>query len=176
MCLIKEQQQSGFSLVELMVVITVGGILIALTMVMMTNTVENSRLRGATEALYADILHAQTYATSNGNNVYFKVSAGSDWCYGISTTSACDCSASSCLLDSKLYKNAAIGYPNVTLTAVNFSNELLFNSTQGTISSGIVSSPASFIFANSTETANVSVSEEGIVSYCSDDLAGYPAC
>lgn len=170
------KRQTGFSLIELMVTLVIGGILISTALFMLSESVTNARLRSATEAMYADLLYAQTHATSVSRNVYVKISSGANWCYGLSITSGCDCSASSCVINSQLRTNTATDYPNVSLATSNFSNELLFESTRGNVSSGITTSPASFTFTADGDSSIVQVNDSGVVSYCSDDLAGYPSC
>lgn len=178
MRLFQERQQSGLSLIELMLVITISGILLSLTFVMMTGSVDNNRLRGATEAFYMDLLHAQNHAVNNSSSVYVNVTTGSNWCYGVDSNTACDCNTDACTLNGEKYTTSVGEYPNISLASTNVNGEFVFEPIHGEVSSGITSSPAVFTFSStgSSNTVKVNVTSSGQVTTCSDDLGGYATC
>lgn len=178
MRLLIKQGQSGLSLVELMVVVVIAGILLSLAFVMMTGSVDNSRLRGATDAFYMDLLHAQNHAVNNSGSVFVNVTTGVNWCYGVDSNTACDCNTNNCALNSEKLNTSSSQYQNITLASSNVENEFVFEPVHGEVSTGITTSPAVFTFTatSSGNATKVSISSSGQVSSCSDSLGEYAAC
>lgn len=178
MRLFLKQQQSGLSLVELMAVVAIAGILLSLAFVMMTGSVDNSRLRGATDAFYMNLLQAQNHAVNSSSSVYFNVTTGVTWCSAAASNTGCNCNTDSCTLNSEQVAVASTEYPNVTLASSNVSDEFIFEPVHGEVSTGITASPAVFTFTgvSSGNTTQVNISSSGQVATCSDSLEGYATC
>ena len=89
-----QQKQSGFTLIELMIVVIVLGILVAIALPSFQSTIERRRLVGATENLFASLQYARSESIKQNKTVTFQFSTGADWCYGIDDDGVgCDCTA-----------------------------------------------------------------------------------
>lgn len=171
-------KQQGLTLVELMMVIVIAGILLSLSFVMMTSSVDNSRLQSATEAFYYDMLQARNHAVTNSKSVYVNVTTGATWCYGLSDVTSCDCNTDACALNSQKLVTSSTEYPNVSVASSNIDSEFVFEPIQGEVASGINTSPAVFTFTSTTSnnTSQVNITSSGQVTSCSNSLEGYTAC
>lgn len=173
----KNNKPNGFTMIELLLTMTIGGILITIALLSMSSRVDDSRLRGAAESFYGGLLHAQNTAVNHGANTYVDVNTGNSWCYALSDASGCDCASQSCTVNNQQHKSIASNYNNVSLSSTNHSGELTFESINGAVSTGISSSPATFTFtANNNKTAQVSLTSQGKVNICSSDLGEYGEC
>ncbi len=88
----KKQIESGFTLVELMIVVTIIGVVAALAAPSYQRTIEKNQLKQAVESLKADMQFARTEAIKRSADVYVSRKQGNDgaWCYGLSLSN-CDC-------------------------------------------------------------------------------------
>jgi prepilin-type N-terminal cleavage/methylation domain-containing protein len=170
-------RSQGFTLVELLMVIAIGGILLTVAVFTLQTSVDNARLRGATEALQGDLQYAQNLAINNNQPVYVTLTTGANWCYALSDTSGCDCSSTICTVNGVQQANDANSYTNVNLTSGNISGELKFENVHGSVETGISSSPATFTLTSvSSKTSKIYLTQQGKVDACSNDLTGYIAC
>lgn len=71
------RQPSGFSVVELMVVIGISGLMIATTVPAVSGLLRSSRLAGAANTLVADLHHARALATEERTTFAIEFSADS---------------------------------------------------------------------------------------------------
>jgi type IV fimbrial biogenesis protein FimT len=170
-------QQLGFTLIELLMAIAVIGILMTVAFATMGESVDNTRLRGAVEALYGDLLLAKNEAVSSGAPVYLVASTGASWCYGLSSSTGCTCGGSTCKVNSALYERNVDGYPNISLATNNMSGEITIGAMQGKVLAGMSTSPITFTLTNSnSEAATVTLTDFGTITYCSNNIAGFPSC
>lgn len=135
------RQQSGFTVIELMITLAVAVILIALAAPSFRDLMDKSRLRGATDDIVNLLNVARASAVKLGHNVNVAINETSGWCAGaisatnpgtpgqaVAAVTACDCNnASTCLVgDQQLtlsYSSYASGSNNVTLTSVDSTIE-----------------------------------------------------
>ncbi len=90
---------SGFTLIEVMVVVAVLAILLGIAAPSFQSMLDKRRLIGAAEQLYADLQYARSEAIKRNASVTVSFSPGTNWCYGIALA-ACACGvAGSCQLD-----------------------------------------------------------------------------
>ncbi len=166
------QQNSGFTLVELMVTIAVLAILVAIGIPSFQSTLDKRRLTGAAEQLYADLQYARSEAIKRNANVLVSLKPAKDvtsatWCYGISTAT-CDCSTgTTCQLDGVTKIVNQDGFRGVTLMHNFTGDRLTLNSQRGTATQGTISLSAS------VGTVQVIVSSLGRMRICSDDVPDY---
>jgi prepilin-type N-terminal cleavage/methylation domain-containing protein len=132
-----QRRQSGFTLIELMVTLTVAVVLVMLAAPSFRDLIDKSRLRGATDDLVNLLNTARGNAVKTGHNVNVAINQSSGWCAGaISATTpstpgnpvggvtACNCnSPSTCVVgDTPLTianTSYAAGSAYVTLTSVD---------------------------------------------------------
>lgn len=177
---------AGFTLVELLVTITVLGILLAVAAPSYTTMLEKRRLIAATEGVYAHLQFARSEAVKFGgssDNLNVRIQVGTPWCMGISNTEDCDCnivgnSVGACVFGptgSTTQRNLSGNeFSNVVLTT-NEDN-IQIDRIRGAIPPGAVghitltSTPSGLI-------TKVYFSRMGRFKICSDShVGGYPSC
>lgn len=151
-----QQKQSGFTLIELMIVVIVLGILVAIALPSFQSTLERRRLVGATDILYANLQYARTEAIKQNQPVQFSINTGT-WCYGIDDNGAnCDCTApASCTVNTVQKVVNGSDYLNVTI-ATDFANSFTFDPRQG-----LPSDNGTFTLTINGQSKSVSVNPVG---------------
>lgn len=164
------QQNSGFTLVELMVTVAVLAILLTIGIPSFQGTLDKRRLTGAAEQLYADLQYARTEAIKRNARVFVSFTTGTNWCYGMATTAACDCTAAnSCQLDGVNKVVSSQGYRGVSLAETFDGADTHFDPRHGASDNGKAT------FSSSSGSIEVIVGNLGRVRICSDssNLAQY---
>lgn len=157
------QQNSGFTLVELMITVVVIAILLTIGIPAFQSTLDKRRLIGAAEQLYADLQYARSEAVKRNTRVSVSFTGtGANWCYGMATTVACDCTAAnSCQLDNIPMVVSSQGFRGVSLTP-NFSgNDTHFDPRHGASDNGRAT------FSSDFGTIAIIVGNLGRVRICS---------
>lgn len=152
-------EQKGFTLIELMVVISITAILIMLAVPSFNDSLARRRLEGVATELTADLQYARTQAVGNNADVSLVTSATG---YAVSGTSAGA---------SVTYKTIALntGFSMTQPVTVTFSAFRGFPSAIATIT------------ISSTQTSaqlQASADIRGLIKICSPggNLKGYPTC
>jgi len=84
----------GFTLVELLVTLTVIALLTGLAAPAMARLIDNARLHAATEQLAGELRRARSHAISHQQTIYLVLQgAGARWCFGWSSRRDCNCRA-----------------------------------------------------------------------------------
>lgn len=119
------QKNHGFTLIEALVVVTIIGILAALTVPAFTKMLERNRVKGAAESMFNDLQLARTEAIKRNQDVTVSFSAAgptTTWQYGMRTGTTCDpalpvTDANACKLaaDDVLRVTRSADYPDVSL-------------------------------------------------------------
>lgn len=91
--LILRHTQRGFTLIELMIAITILGIVLALALPSYKAFIQNTRLRNAAESIQNGLQVARSEAVKHNAQVRFSLGAGSSWTVGCVVPTA-DCPAS----------------------------------------------------------------------------------
>ena len=118
----------GFTLIEALVVVTIIGILAALTVPAFTKMLERNRLKGAAEVVFNELQLARTESVKRNRDVELRFNTASpttNWCFGTKEMDGtpCDCTvtnaaaANACQLDGVLKVARSTDYPGVTLDA-----------------------------------------------------------
>jgi type IV fimbrial biogenesis protein FimT len=190
------RQQSGFTVIELMVTVAVVAVLALIAVPSFNDLIEKSRLRGATDDMVALLNVARARAIKLQRDVNVSVSGTTTWCAGASSAgdppsvakqvpaaTACDCtSAGACLVDglpalvsSGDYKGVTIS--NVSSTGsgtstgikyVNAASGITFNSKFGSLDLGsLPTNPLVVVKSKSLKySTQISISPLGQTSVC----------
>jgi type IV fimbrial biogenesis protein FimT len=89
----QKQPDTGLTLLELVICVAVLAVLGMLALPGLGTQLERQRLRNAAQTLAGDITEARFLAAQRGQAVYVQAQDGPPWCWGVSMSSACDCSA-----------------------------------------------------------------------------------
>ena len=81
----------GLTLIELMVALAIAVMLLSLALPSMLASLQRQRLKGAAEALAADLNEARFEAARRGVMVHFEFTPGAEWCYAANLAPGCDC-------------------------------------------------------------------------------------
>lgn len=166
MFLIKRQQ--GLSLVETMIIMSIVIILAAIALPSFLSFMQRYRLITTSQHLYYNLQYARSVALKKSQTVYVAFQTGSNWCYGIGTSSACDCSnPSSCDLGSFTPPN------QLTTLSLSGFNALTFEGTRGTASA---TGTITLTVTGDTPSMGVDVGTVGNLLLCSTNVSGYPTC
>ncbi len=165
------QQNSGFTLVELMVTVAVLAVLLGIGIPSFQGTLDKRRIIGAAEQIYADLQYARSEAIRRNATVRVSFQTGTNWCYGITTLASCNCNtANNCQLDGVEKVVAGADFRNVTLSTGGVTN-VAFAPQRGT-----TANPMTASLLRSTSPAlsvGVTVSPLGRVRICSDNVPNY---
>lgn len=83
--------QSGTSLVEVMVVVTIVAILATVAIPYFGDLMAHQKLRGAADNLRGDLVFARSEAIKRQAHVFVVFSAGAPWCYAVTLDATCGC-------------------------------------------------------------------------------------
>jgi len=158
------RQSRGFTLIELMVVITVVAVLLTLAAPSYQKLIERNRLKEAAQSFKSDVQLARMEAIKRSRNTIFHRattpgSAG-EWCYGISTV-PCVCDPlDNTVEDCDIKRIYGTSFPTVSLET---DGDSTFDSRRGT------STDLSSLFTTRHYAVQVRVSNAGRVVICDPD-------
>lgn len=167
--------QRGFSLVELMVTLTVLAILLSVAVPSFQNIRDTSRVRAAAEAVYAHLQFARSESVKQNRNLFISVTEGANWCLGISNASGCNCAtANSCRFGpaANLVENNLVSAGFSSITLASNQTSIQFESRRG-----IDLNPGTITLTGANALAiSIVHSARGRIRLCSANVGGYPAC
>lgn len=157
----------GVSLLEVLVTLAIIGILALIAVPSYNGMIEGQRLRGAAEALAADLRWARSEALKRGVPVRVACTSGSNW----SCSVVADANGNGSFDDDAALKLiSAADFPSVSLASASFGGnaQTIFEPVRTTASDGAV------VLSAATLSARVSLSVAGAVGICG--LRGYDPC
>lgn len=169
----------GFTLIEMLVTVCVLAILVGIAIPSYNKFITQKRLRIGAEDLYNFIKAAQSVSLNKQTTTYVSFKTGSNWCYGLSDTAACDCSTvNSCTVNGlqTVINSTRYTGPSMTLDVAGFSGAasspyILFQGNRGTVGTA-----GSASLGLSSLSVTISTNTMGLVTICSDNISGYPSC
>jgi type IV fimbrial biogenesis protein FimT len=87
----KHHAVRGLTLLELAIAIAVLAVLGALAVPGFNSQLDRQRLRGAAEALLADVNEARFEAARQGRAMHVVMQGGTEWCWAVATEADCAC-------------------------------------------------------------------------------------
>ena len=191
----QRRDQSGFTLIELMVTLAVFAILAALSAPSFARMIEKSRLRGAADDVVNLIGIARSEAVKRQRNVDVAFNT-STWCVGANrasdpaslgaptpNASACDCTtASSCVLEGQQSVVTPPAGSGVTAALTGSATDFIFSGQLGTVLPIDTAPPGPLTLTSSSGdfALQISISPLGQVTTCIPSgkllISGFPSC
>jgi len=171
-------ENKGITTIELIVVISIIGILAAAAVNSYSNSITNKRLESAANQIYADLKLAKSEAKAKNKTIFVSFKGtGKNWCYGINEETACNCKKpDSCLLNEseKIYNSVA--FKDINLQKARFAgggSSTAFDPKRGFAVGNGVKNGTIWLKADNDNQLAVIVNRLGRVRFCSPQLAGY---
>lgn len=111
--------QRGLGLVELLSVLAIVGILLGLVAPSYARFQQHAGLRGATDAIYSDLMLARSIAIKRSTKVYVGFLPGTNWCYSLTTDPSCSCDVECATPDAVIKTTRSDGFPGISIAASN---------------------------------------------------------
>lgn len=170
-------KSKGLSLLELLISLTIVGILVSVGGPAFVQYNDERKLKGAVEASYFLLQQARSVAISKGTDVTVDFASGTNWCIGVSDNGDCNCATTnSCTVDGVELVLDATDYSDVVMQSLTFNgaNQAEFDGTRG-ISTG---NSGSTVFNNGDTQVKLILSNMGRARICvvSGQLGTYSAC
>jgi type IV fimbrial biogenesis protein FimT len=184
---------SGFTLVELMIVVSVVILLLVIAVPNFAKMIDRSRLKGAADAIVNLVASARAASVQRNRDVAISFGGSSPaWCVGangaadvtagnaVSTATACDCTtASNCSVgDTGNFTVDSSNYNSVTMGTQPSS--FTFDSRLGTINDMSTTPSLTLTSPKGTYKLTLTVAVLGQPSLCvpsgSPDIPGYSSC
>ena len=129
------RMQSGFTLIEALIILAVIGILTALAVPSFSLLIERKNLEGAAEKMFADFQYAKSEALKRDAQVFISFDPDpGNACYGLALDPGCDCTGGGidCVIDgvSKVVNISDYGATGFTQ---NFVDETSYDPRRGNI-------------------------------------------
>jgi len=166
-------KNQGFTLIEVLIGIVIAGIIIVVGVPSFKDMTETIRLKSAAEKYVSTIHLVHSESIRRQANLHISYQSGTNWCFGLDDTAACNCSTSNdCQVDSVEVVTDSSEFNNVTFTPSGFtSNDIEFEGVRGT-----TTDVGQVTFALNGKSIVVAVNFMGRVDVCSNNITGYQTC
>ena len=159
------QKNTGMTLIEVMVVVAIIGIVVAIAVPSFSTMLENQRIKGAAEAVLADLRWARAEAIKRNAPVRVTFTTGSSWSYTING----DPTGTNTLLKTVNGSD----FPSTALQTARFAGRVAFTTFDPVRGTNLNNGTATITSNNLS--AGVKVSTLGRVRICGS-MGGYDAC
>jgi type IV fimbrial biogenesis protein FimT len=170
-----KQKNTGFTLLELLIVIAIMGILAGMAVPSFQSMIETNRLKQAVESFQSDMQFARTEAIKQSVNIIVSRTTGNAgaWCYGLAkkvptSKTSCDCTetntADADYCDVKIVSGTNFSSTNLDSASGNNT----FDFRRGTIGNNGVT------FSTANYAARIVFSAVGRVRICSPSTVANP--
>lgn len=169
----------GFTLIEMGITLAVLAILAMIAVPSYRDSIDQTRLKSAAEALYGEFQSAKSMAPQRKTSVTIQFAIGAAWCAGTTVKPACSCAqADSAQADyCELKRVVAADFKGVTLASADFGGQtkVVYEPVRGTATVGSVG-----LVSTGGKQATVATTALGRLSLCSpagaNQLSGLPSC
>jgi type IV fimbrial biogenesis protein FimT len=163
------RKAKGLSLIELMIVLIVTVILTVIAVPSFKQFMQRYRLVTTIQSIYYNLQYARSEAVKRNATVYISFVTGSNWCYGISTGSACTCTTpSGCTLGTYT--------PTNSLTTLSLSSGFPSFNFQGSRGAASAAGTITLTVTGGSSSMGIDVGTLGNIQICSNTISGYPTC
>jgi type II secretion system protein H len=167
-----KRQQSGFTLLELMIALAVLSIVISVGIPSMRDAVEKGNTTAAAEEIYSQIQVARSESIARSQTVFMNLSEGTEWALGFSSDQNCDPTDNvpACTLPNldganPITHRVTFG-DHEGMDIASTANQITFMPQRGTASGATISITSQ---GDNGYAVNVIVGALGQVSLCSPD-------
>jgi prepilin-type N-terminal cleavage/methylation domain-containing protein len=164
----------GFTLIEVMIVISILGVLLALGTPGFKSMIDKQRVRGTCETIYQNIALARSSAASLNRNVTVTIGGGAttSWCLGVNDTNAvgCDCTnaaAANCQVNGiqRTASYSEFGNSPITVTPGTSSTSIVFSARDAAPTTPIIQPTGDISVKSPFWACNLRVEPLGQVRY-----------
>ncbi|PKM36571.1 MAG: hypothetical protein CVV06_10375 [Gammaproteobacteria bacterium HGW-Gammaproteobacteria-10] len=171
-----KKNETGFTAVELLITITIAGIIATLAIPSYQDMLERNRLKQALESLKADLQLARTEALKRHQPIVVSRTSGIQgaWCYGLAIRTPakanCNCEQTNIGANDFCDVKRILGndFEYITMEPAGINNNT-FNPRRGTVAAGGVT------FSTAKYAARVVFADTGRVRICRPQSANMPS-
>lgn len=152
------QRQLGVSLIELMIAVTLVGVVLMIAMPSFSTGVQSRQIRTAAESVQSGLTYARTEALRRNRNVDFTPDANAGWTVGCTTAdTATDANGEQACPATLQSRPASSGSPNARLTAAEKTSATGSNASSPAYSSKFTFTPLGRVSTATLTAGNVVV-------------------
>jgi len=160
----------GFTLAELMITITIVGIVAAMAVPSFQDTLDRNLLKQVIESFKSDLQFARTTAIKQSQNIRINRTTGNagTWCYGLTTKASCVCTQATITATDFCEIKRILGNEFNPTNMVSATGNSTFNFRRGTIGANGVT------FSSNKYASRVVFSAGGRIRICSPSTVANP--